>query len=82
MSEYSILNGNKKVIICFGGMVLSSQGIPPFEFLNFLSSIYKNEYDLLFYVDKHECWYHKGIDGISTTINETYEYLNTKISPI
>lgn len=80
MSEYMIVNGNKNVIVCFGGMKLQMYGIPPFEFLNYLSSNYKDTYDLLFYIDKHQCWYHKGIDGISTTIDETCEYLNTKIS--
>ena len=79
MSEFTILNGNKNVIVCFGGMKLQMDGIPPFEFLNYLSSIYKDTYDLLFFIDKHQCWYHKGIDGISTTIDETCEYLNNKI---
>ena len=79
MSECAILNKNKDVIVCFGGIYLQMYGIPPFEFLKYLSSIYKDKYDLLFYIDKHQCWYHKGIEGISTTINETYEYLNTKI---
>lgn len=80
MSEFMIVNGNKNLIVCFGGMNLQMYGIPPFEFLNYLSTNYKDNYDLLFYIDKHQKWYHKGIDGISTTINETCEYLNTKIS--
>jgi hypothetical protein len=36
MSELEIINGNKNLICCFGGMALKMGGIPPFEFLNYL----------------------------------------------
>ena len=75
-SEYKIMNGNKNLIICFGGMALQFGGILPFEFLNYLSSIYKNKCDLIFYVDNHQCWYHKGIKDITNNIDETILYLN------
>jgi hypothetical protein len=79
-SELENINGNKNVICCFGGISLKMGGIPPFEFLNYLStSIHKNQCDLLFYIDKNQCCYHKGIDGISNNIEETVEYLNNKI---
>ena len=32
-----------------------------------------------FFVDRNQCWYHKGIEGITKNIDETVEYLN-KIS--
>jgi hypothetical protein len=54
-------------------------GIIPFEFLNYLSNTYNNNYDLLFYIDKKQCCYHKGIDGITNNIDETVLYLNNKI---
>ena len=79
MSEYKIINQNKYLIICFGGMVLKCGGIHPFEFLNYLSSIYTNYCDLIFYVDKYQCWYHKGIDGITNNIDDTFLYLNSII---
>ena len=63
-SEYKIFNNSKKLIVCFGGMALAFLGVPPFEFLNYLSSIYK-DCDLLFYIDKDQCHYHKGINGIT-----------------
>lgn len=78
-SEHKIINGKTKLIVCFGGMALLFGGILPFEFLNYLSSIYTNEYDLIFYVDKHQCWYHKGIEHITTNIEETVLYLNAII---
>jgi len=75
MSEYKICNNNKKIIICFGGMALKMGGILPFEFLNYLSSIY-TDCDLLFYIDKSQCWYHKGIQDITNDIDCTVLYLN------
>jgi hypothetical protein len=79
MSELEINNGNKKLICCFGGMALQMGGIPPFEFVNYLSKVYKEQVDLLFYIDKNQCWYHKGIDGITTSIEDTVSYLNKKV---
>jgi predicted esterase YcpF (UPF0227 family) len=79
-NEYKIINGNKNLIICFGGMALKFGGILPFEFLNYLSSIYKNNCDLIFFIDNHQCWYHKGINDITNNIDETIVYLNNIIN--
>ena len=78
-SEYKLINGNKNLIICFGGMALQFGLIPPFEFLKYLSSLYTNIYDLIFYIDHHQCWYHKGIKNITDNIDETTLYLNNLI---
>jgi len=78
-SEYKILKGSKNLIICFGGMALKFGGILPFEFLNYLSSTYSNICDLVFYIDKHQCWYHKGIKHITNNIDKTVVYLNNII---
>ena len=78
-SEYKIINRNKKLIVCFGGMALQFGGILPFEFLNYLSSIYQNDCDLIFFIDRHQCWYHKGIKDITNNIDETTLYLNNII---
>ena len=80
MSELVKLNKSKTLIICFGGMALKMGGILPFEFLNFLSSTYHDLYDLIFYIDKSRSWYHEGIKGISTNIDETKKYLDNKIN--
>jgi len=79
MSEHKIINGHKNLIICFGGMALSFGGILPFEFLNYLSSIYITVSDIIFYIDTQQCWYHKGIHGITNNIDESVEYLNSII---
>ena len=60
-------------------MALQFGGILPFEFLNYLSSIYKNSCDLIFFIDKEQCWYHKGIKDITNTIDETVVFLNNII---
>jgi hypothetical protein len=78
-SEYKIINGNKNLIICFGGMALQFGGILPFEFLNYLNSIYKNNCDLIFFIDLHQCWYQKGIKDITNNIDETILYINNII---
>ena len=75
-SEYKIINGNKILIVCFGGMALKFGGIIPFEFLNYLSSIYLDRCDLYFFIDKNQCWYHKGIKDITNNIDETVLYIN------
>jgi hypothetical protein len=33
-SEYKLVNGNKNLIVCFGGIL-------PYEFMNYLSADYK-----------------------------------------
>ena len=85
MSEYKIIgNNSENLIICFGGMALTSLAskagyILPFEFLNYLSKTCQKNTDLYFYIDKNQCWYHKGIDGITKNIDETALYLNSII---
>lgn len=79
MSEYKIIGGHKILIVCFGGMALQFGGILPFEFLNYLSSKYIDICDLYFFIDKNQCWYHKGIKGITNNIDETVLYINNII---
>jgi len=78
-NEYKIINGNEILIISFGGLALKFGGILPFEFLNYLSSIYINICDLIFFTDSHQSWYHKGIQNITSNIDETTLYLNNII---
>jgi hypothetical protein len=75
-SELKIINGNKILIVSFGGCALQFGGLIPFEFLNYLSSTFSDMCDLYFFVDKDQCWYHKGIKGITNNIDETVLYLN------
>lgn len=75
----TIYNDSDILVICFGGMALKFGGILPFEFLNYLTSTYQNKLDMVFFIDKHLAWYHKGIDGLTTNITETVVHLNTII---
>jgi predicted esterase YcpF (UPF0227 family) len=77
--ECKILNNNKNLIVCFGGLKLNMHGILPFEFLRYLSSIYTNSCDLCFYIDRKQCWYHKGIHNVTNNIDETVSYLQDLI---
>ena len=80
MSEHKIIkNNSENLIICFGGMALQMGTILPFEFLNYLSKTCDKNTDLYFYIDKNQCWYHKGIDGITKNIDETVLYINSII---
>ena len=80
MSEYQIIKKNcENCIICFGGMALKLGGVLPFEFLNYLSKTFQTNTDLYFFIDKNQCWYHKGIDGITNNIDDTVLYLKSII---
>jgi hypothetical protein len=76
MSEYSIIKHNKHIIIAFGGMISQFGLIPPFEFLQYLSSLYTTQCDLYFFKDLYQCWYHKGFYNITNNIEESVTYLN------
>ena len=78
-SELIKLCGSKTAVFCFGGMNKVMGGIPPFEFLNYISKHYENQADLYFYRDNHQCCYHKGLANISTDIESTQQYLTNKI---
>jgi hypothetical protein len=83
MTESSVYvlngNGNKDlVIISFGGISKQFAGTPPFEFLRFLHQTFP-QYDKYFYIDLHQNWYHQGIAGFSTNVEETRNYLQTII---
>ena len=72
-------DSKKKAIFCFGGTAMQMGSIPPFEFLTYLSTLYKDtDMDLYFYIDKHQCWYQNGLEDITHTIQETADYLRHK----
>jgi hypothetical protein len=75
----TIYNNSETLVVCFGGMALKFGYIPPFEFLNHLTTIYHDSIDMMFFIDKHLAWYHKGIDGLTTNIKETVEHLDNII---
>jgi hypothetical protein len=66
-------NSKDNIIVSFGGLALKFHGIPPFEFLNHLST--NLDCEMAFYIDPKKCWYHQGIEGISSNIETTANYL-------
>ena len=76
--ELKIVTNSKNLICSFGGMQLQMGGILPFEFLRYLSNVYK-DVDLFFYTDKFQCWYNRGIHGITNNADETVQYLDKLI---
>jgi hypothetical protein len=78
-SEIIICNNKDIAIVCFGGFALKMHNIPPYDFLNFLTSNFKNV-DKYFYRDMTQMCYHHGIQNISTDINTTVSYLKNKLN--
>ena len=77
-SEFFIKNNSDKLIISFGGCALQFGDILPFEFFNFLNKHFPS-YDKYFFIDKSLKWYHHGIDGISSNIEQTIIYIKNII---
>jgi len=82
MTESSLIikNHSDTLLISFAGYETVYGGIPHFDFLNFLQKNFAT-IDKHFYVDKYRDSYHKGIEGISETIDETLVYLKKEIEP-
>jgi predicted esterase YcpF (UPF0227 family) len=71
---------NSYLIVCFSGNLNSKfMGGQLFEFHNYLSKTYTNV-DLSFFIERHKCFYHMGIDGVTKTIDETALYLTQLIN--
>jgi len=64
------------LIVSFAGNAKLFGGLQKFEFVNSLSQFHINKH---FYIDEYSDSYHKGIVGISNTIDETVSYLKNEI---
>ena len=69
---------NTELIISFAGNAVVYGGVPQLEFVNSLNKIYPN-CDKLFYLDKTSRFYINGIPTISKSIEETTQYISSKI---
>ncbi len=78
-SELAVTNDRDNLIVCFGGRASKMDGVHPFEFLRYLSRNYGDRCDFLFYVDRQDSWYHKGLLGLTDSVQQTAEYLSQKI---
>ncbi|GAB5554774.1 MAG: hypothetical protein Sapg2KO_43650 [Saprospiraceae bacterium] len=70
----------KTLIISFGGLDSVLAGTPPFEFLKTLNTIIPT-CDKYFIIDKHQLWYHKGINEMAVDIPTTKDFLAKLIAP-
>ena len=68
------------LIIAFAGHAILFGGIQRFEFVKFLSTHFSHAHNH-FYADQFRDLFHKGICGISHSIDETTEYLKKEIEP-
>ena len=78
--EPNKLLSSATLIVSFSGQGLGFGTLPRFEFVNFLNKHYPDT-NKHFYLDKHSGWYHQGIDGISSNVDETLAYLRKEIAP-
>ena len=70
--------GKVGVFIFAGCGVAENIGaIPRFEFVKTMEKSFPS-LDVHFYVDFNQCWYAKGLEGITKNIDETVSYLKTK----
>jgi predicted esterase YcpF (UPF0227 family) len=63
------------LVLAFGGM-LSNLGMPPAEFLKSLTS---KKCSCVFLKDFHQCWYQKGLLGLTNDIYETRDLIKSII---
>ena len=73
MSQHIQENNSDILLVSFAGNALQMGGIAQFEFLRFINEHFPH-IDSHFYKDNTRNNYHYGIEGISTTIEETAEY--------
>ena len=80
-NEYKILCNSDTLILSFASMgKLIDNHKVQFEFVNYLTTHYKNKADFFFFMDPEKVWYHNGIPGITSSISETTAYLKNIIS--
>lgn len=67
-------NGSEKTILAFSGMLTSLAAMPKAEFFGALSS---EKINVIYLKDFYQCWYHRGLLGITKDIKTTAEYIRS-----
>lgn len=79
--EYTHNNPNADtIVVSFAGHGLKFGGVPRIEFKQFISSNFPHV-DALYLVDVNCKCYHYGIKGVSTSVEDTTEYIASIINP-
>jgi len=68
--------GSPVLVVAFGGLANSIGAMPPFEFLRMLRS---PEVDKLFVRDLRQSWYQRGVEGCSTDVATTAQWLRAMV---
>ena len=71
-------DGSTSLYVFFGG-IAAGIAMPPFEFYNAAQILNENK---IFVRDFRQCWYHAGLQGLSTDIYSTAKYLEGQIARI
>jgi hypothetical protein len=74
-----IIHDSDTIIISFSGRANMKYTEIRFEFMNFLEKEF-NHISRQFYMDTYSNSYHNGIEGFSTSIDETVDYLKGEIA--
>ena len=78
MADFIQINGHPNLLIQFG-YYLSNGSVPVLQLEQYLGSTYESSCDIITYRDKNMCYYHKGIEGLTTGVDDTVSYLNEQI---
>jgi hypothetical protein len=70
-------DGSDRLLICFSGFHTRER---PWSLFHFMGLMKKFPVNQLFFRDPHLAWYHKGIPGISGSIDETAAYIGSVIA--
>ena len=81
MDKLEEIHYHDTLIVSFGGYAQKFGGIQPYEFLSFLNKNFPKT-DKLFLKDTYCSNYHRGIRGISTSVETTVDFLKTKINVV
>lgn len=70
--------GSKRLILAFGG-IKGALGMPTFEFYQSANLLQDSK---IFFRDLSQNWYHAGLPGISRDIDETCDYIRSRIDAL
>lgn len=73
-----IIANSGPLFLIFGGMAMRNVQ-PPFEFRKITQSLSVNR---IFFRDPYQCWYHRGLPGIGTSIDVVARYVRERIQEL
>jgi hypothetical protein len=76
--ERDYVPGARNLYFFFGG-IAAGIAMPPFEFYKSANMLNENK---VFLRDLQQCWYHKGLPGISHDVYSTAEFLKNEIDTL